>query len=363
MKSLAKEGFDLAHHPERSRRIVMSGKAINWFLVVFLLMVEQLCQGTVATLPNYANEDCTLQVYLPREVTVKEDNLLLGQVGIIRGSDSFVARASQIPLGRISVPGQEVVIDRTMLLSRLACNGIPSSKVILSGAEKVKIKQQQQTIKGADFVKRASSFLKDNPLTASACQLEPLSIPQDFAVAGAGKDIELCPSIFLSKTRAGAQISTDGQAKVQIAILQGGKQVGVREITFRLKYNCRTAVAQVDIPAGIVITSENVRIENTISSYPEAADWKPPYGLITSRQLPANTVISANMIVPASRPVVVKRNRSVIIRLEKPGLLVTAIGKTLEDGRAGEHIKVRNMDSQRIIVARVNEDGTVEPVL
>lgn len=335
----------------------MSGKTINCFLVVLLLTVEQLCQGTATLPPNDANEDCTLQVYLPREVTVKEDYLLLGQVGIIRGSNSFVARASQIPLGRISVPGQEVVIDRTMVLSRLACNGIPSSKVTLSGAEKVKIKQQQQTIKGADFVKRASLFLKDNPLTASACQLEPVSMPQDFAVAGAGKDkdIELRPLL--------AQTSTGGQAKVQIAIFQGGRQMGVREIAFRLKYNCRTAVVQVDIPAGTVITSENVRIENTISSYPEAADWKPPYGLITSRNLPANTVISANMIVPASRPVVVERNRNVIIRLEKPGLLVTAIGKTLEDGRAGEHIKVRNMDSQRIIVARVNEDGTVEPVL
>jgi flagella basal body P-ring formation protein FlgA len=69
------------------------------------------------------------------------------------------------------------------------------------------------------------------------------------------------------------------------------------------------------------------------------------------------------MVAPAGRPVVVGRNQSVIIRLEKPGLLVTAVGKTLENGRAGEHIKVRNVDSQRIILARVNEDGTVEPVL
>jgi flagella basal body P-ring formation protein FlgA len=353
MKSLDKEWFDFAHHPERSRRIVMSSRAIN-IILVFLLTLEQLCQASVACPAADAN-DCTLQIYLPREVIVKEDCLLLGQVSIIRGSDPFVAAASKIPLGQFSAPGREVVIDRSMVLSRLACNGIPSSKVTLLGAEKVKVKQQQQTIKGSDFVKQASSFLKGNPLTASACRLEPLSIPKDFAVPGDSNNMELRPRL--------AGTCPSDQANVQIVVLQEGKQIGSREVTFRLKYNYRAAVTLADIPAGSLINSENVRIENTISSQPEPTDWKPPYGLVARRHLPANTVIGANMMGPASRPVVVGRNQSVVIRLEKPGLLVTAVGKALEDGRAGGQIKVRNVDSQRIILARVNEDGTVEPVL
>ncbi|MHC4087226.1 MAG: flagella basal body P-ring formation protein FlgA [Planctomycetota bacterium] len=35
----------------------------------------------------------------------------------------------------------------------------------------------------------------------------------------------------------------------------------------------------------------------------------------------------------------------------------------MQEGRTGEYIKVRNLNSQRIILARVKEDGTVEPVL
>jgi flagella basal body P-ring formation protein FlgA len=289
---------------------------------------------------------------LPREVTVDANCLLLGQVGIIRGSDDFIVRASRIPLGRISVPGQEIVIDRPTVLSRLACNGITSSKVTLLGAEKVKVKQQQETIKGDDFVKRATAFLKDNP---QICQLETLSTPEDFGLPGAGIGIELRPRL--------AQTSAGSQVKVEIAVFQEGKRIGLREVSFRAKYNCRRAVAVVDVPAGSLISSENVKIENTISSQPEATDWKPPYGLVAKRHLPANTVIAANMAGPANPPVVVERNRSVVIRLEKPGLLVTAVGKALENGRAGEQIKVRNVDSQRIILVRVNEDGTVEPVL
>jgi len=331
----------------------MSSRAINIVMVVSLVTFAQVCEADQTA--DDSKKDCALQVYLPREVTITDNCLRLGQVSLIRGSDNLVARASEIPLGRISVPGQEVVIDRPTVLSRLASNGIPASKVTFAGAETVKVKQQQQTIKGTEFVRLASSFLKENPLAASVCQSEPIWMPQDFAVPGDSNNLQLCPRLV--RTYPG------NQAKVQIVVLQGGKQIAVREVAFRLKYNCRTAVALVDIPTGAVINSENVKIENTVSNYPEPADWKPPYGLIAKRHLLANTVLAAYMVGPASQPVIVGRNQNVIIRIERPGLLVTAIGKTLEDGRTGECIKVRNADSQRIILVRVNEDGTVEPVL
>ncbi|MHC4762939.1 MAG: flagellar basal body P-ring formation chaperone FlgA, partial [Planctomycetota bacterium] len=60
--------------------------------------------------------------------------------------------------------------------------------------------------------------------------------------------------------------------------------------------------------------------------------------------------------------ILLKRNQNVVIKVDRLGLLITAIGKTMQDGRVGEYIKVRNVDSQRIIMAKVSEDGSVEPV-
>ncbi|MHC4096376.1 MAG: flagellar basal body P-ring formation chaperone FlgA [Planctomycetota bacterium] len=70
-----------------------------------------------------------------------------------------------------------------------------------------------------------------------------------------------------------------------------------------------------------------------------------------------------HMVGPVKPAVIVRRNQNVVIRIERPLLLITAIGKTMQEGRTGEYIKVRNLNSQRIILARVKEDGTVEPVL
>ena len=132
----------------------MSGKISNKIqkhkitaIAVICLVITPclLCRASV----NKADElqtDSHIKVYLPREVTIKDSNLKLGQISFINGSESLAVKANGIAMGRISIPGQKIVIDRTMVLSRLACNGIPASKVILTGSEKITVKQQNHTV-------------------------------------------------------------------------------------------------------------------------------------------------------------------------------------------------------------------------
>jgi flagella basal body P-ring formation protein FlgA len=332
----------------------MNSKAVRIVVINWLVVMAQLWP-TWAYGETAPEKDFPLKVYLPREVEIKGDAIKLGKVGIVRGKESFVAQASEIALGRITVPGQKIVVDRSMVLSRLACNGIPASQVTLTGAEETTISQEQRTIRGDRFIEVASAFLKENPPAGSVCQCHPIRIPSDLIIPGAGKDIEFSPRLATSGGR--------NRVDVEIAVLADGNAIAAREVPFRLKYDCRTAVTVGDIGAGEVISPENVKIGKTISNYPEPADWKPPYGLITKRPLPANTVLRPYMVGSVKPAVVVERNQTVVIRIERPGLLITAIGKAVQDGRAGGYIKVRNVDSRRIILARVNEDGTVAPVL
>jgi flagella basal body P-ring formation protein FlgA len=334
--------------------MIMNSKPISIVVITCLLTTVQFSRASAEDKVEGLQKDVSLQVYLPREVTIKDSNFTLGQVSIMRGAEALVTMASEIALGRISVPGQRIAVDRSAVLSRLACNGIPASKVTLTGAEKVTVKRQQQIIKGNKFVELASAFLKENPSTGSVCQLTPVRIPTDLVVSGTNSDIKL------SRRLVGR--AAGNRAKVQTVVLVDGKQIGTREVTFLLKYSCRRVVALVDIPKGAAISPANVKVEETVSNYREPADWCLPYGLIARRRIAANSVIHSHMVGPVKPQVLLKRNQRVVIRIERSGLLVTAIGKAIQDGRAGEHIKVRNVDSKRIILARVNEDGTVEPV-
>ena len=325
----------------------MRNSTISIVLTIFLLV-------SADSKADAEQADSALQIHLPREITIEGSVPNLGQVTIIRGEEGLMAKAERITLGRISAPGQKIIVDRSIVLSRLACSGIPASEVTLTGAERITVSQQHQIIKGSEFVEKALAFLKKNPPEASICQYEPIRTPQDLILSDISEDIRV--SCHLAKS------NIKNRAEVIVSVFSGDKKVGVREIAFSLKYNCRKLVAQVDIPLGTVISPENVKIKKTISNYPEPAGWTVPYGFVAKRRLPANIVIRPDMVGPAKPKVLLKRNQNVVIKVDKPGLLITAIGKTMQDGRIGEYIRVRNATSQRIIMAKVREDGSVEPV-
>lgn len=345
-KSTRAQGYKCTGSQEHKRiRIV-----IPCVLIGFALFCRAFAGGAA----NSTKEDYALKIYLPREITVNDEAIILGEVSIIRGKESLVSRASGISLGRISMPGQSIVVDRPTVLSRLACNGISASEVTLAGAKKVIVRQKQQIIQTSKLVELAREFLVEHLPEGTECQVEPIRAPTDLVVPGDVKDVKLSPR--LSGETSG------GQGKVEIVVVGDGKKIGVCEVSFGLKYNSRISVALVDIPAGGTIGPENIRIEKVLSDSPEACDWREPYGLVARRRIAADTVIRSKMVGLRKADVIVKRNRAVVIQYESPVLLVTAVGKAMQDGRAGEYIKVRNVDSQRIILAKVNEDGTVEPV-
>lgn len=342
----------------KRKRTVAQGHRCRRALFVCALMSSILfCLASANIEARDVQKDSRLQVYLPREVTIKDDIISLGEVSIIRGDPcegGLQAKASKIPLGRISVPGQEIVIERSMILSRLACSGVPVSQVTLTGAEEITIKREHKIIKSSEFVELADEFLKKNPPSGSVCEWEAIRAPKDLVVSEKSTEIKLVPAF--------AKDAAKNQAKVEIAVVQNGKTVGKYEVTFLLKYKCHKVVTLVDIPAGEVISSRNIKVENDISNQPEPVDWKPPYGLIAKRPLAAKTVLQANMVGPVKPEIIIERNQNVVIRIESPLLVVTAMGKAMQDGREGEYIKVRNQDSQRIVLAKVREDGTVEPI-
>lgn len=156
--------------------------------------------------------------------------------------------------------------------------------------------------------------------------------------------------------------NTNGQAVVEVSIAADGKQIETRQVIFRPKYNIRRAVTMTDVKEGDVLTADNTKIEDCLSDAPEPTNQSTPYGLVATRNLPAGTVVDSKMAKSPQPPVVIERNQNVIIRIERAGLVVTAMGKATQQGKIGEYIKVKNNDSQRVIMAKVNEDGTVEPV-
>ena len=320
------------------------------FLVAAMLPASAFCAGAGAE-----PAETPLQVHLLREVTVQGSLLTLGQISVIRGEPSQVAAASTIGLGQLSTPGQRAVLDRPTILSRLASLGILAEKVRLTGAETVAVRRFHQVLGSDEFIEVGRTFLRQHPPAPMVCEMIPTVKPKDLVLSGAVEDLQVVPRFV----RSGAR----GHVAVQIVVAADGKEIGTRDILFRLKYQCRRAVTAREIAEGTVLTPEDVKVETVVSDGPESAGWRPPYGLVAIRTLAENTELRTDMVSAAQAPVLIRRNETIVIRIERPGLTVTAVGTALQEGRTGEHVKVRNSDSNRVIVCKVNADGTVEPVL
>jgi flagella basal body P-ring formation protein FlgA len=331
----------------------MIRNVIRVVVIIISVAAVRLCSASETVSTDDSFREPVLHIHLPREASVESTSFNLGQVGIILGDPSLAGKASGIGLGRFSVPGQKIVMDRAVLLNRLASSGIPASQVSLTGAEQVTVQRRHQIITAEEVIEFADMFLK-KCMPASVGRFEPVRVPKDLVLAGGSDSVELSARL----ARGGAR----NQAKVEIAVLRDEKQIATREAVFRLQYNSHRMVAANDIPRGAMLSPENVKIEESLADRPEPADWKPPYGAVVKRPIAAGSPISSRMIGPARPRVLVKRNETVVIQVDKPGLLVTAVGKALQDGPAGQFIKVQNVDSKRIILAKVNDDGTVEPV-
>jgi len=312
---------------------------------------------SLACSPVFSKAEPVLRIYLPREVQVQDEEITLGEVAVIRGQGDAVGPAEGINLGRFAMPSQQMVISRAMILGRLAGSGFDASAVEFSGAEKVMVRQNIQIVRGERIVQVAETFVKGNLQDKSACRYEAVGRTADFVLPAEAQKIELVPSLVAG----GAQNRT----RVSVAVYADGKEIGRREVEFRLEYFCREAVALREIAAGEIITKDNVKITEEISSDAEPSDWQAPYGLAAVRRIAANSTITRGMAGPVRREVVVRRNGHVAVVFERPGLSVTAVGKAMEDGRAGDCIKVRMQikDSPRIIYAKVNDNGTVEPLM
>jgi len=328
-----------------------------------LILVLGLCCIMVVTVPAQTSVGETddpdgvssLQVHLPREITVRDSFLYLGQVAVVRGSGTLISQARELGMGRFSTPGQRVVLDRATILSRLASLGVPTEKVRFTGAEAVTVRRQQEIVETQDFIDQAEEFIRQHTSGFTVREIIALSRPKSLVLGGQSQDVQLKPQFVRSPS--------SGLVTVQVQVLVDGKNIGTRTIPFRLKYECRQAVAVADIAEGAALTPNNIRIETRVSDRPEPAGWKPPYGLLATHALVANTEIRDDMIGTIQSSIVVRRNETVMIRLERPGFSVTAVGTALQEAHAGETLKVRNDDSRRVIVCKVNVDGTVEPML
>jgi flagella basal body P-ring formation protein FlgA len=321
-------------------------KALRWILAAAAVLLAASAAAADDALPR-------LRVHLPRTVTVEADAIRLGMISVVRAEDEALERlATDLPMGRSPWDREELVIDRPTVLGRLASQGLKGDCVELTGADRVVITRRHAAVGAEDLVRAAKAFLEEQSPAPKGCAWRLLREPEALAVPAGGKT-DLVPRRL---PRA-----VDGEACIEVAAAVEGRQIGAVQLVFRLGHPHYRLVAVADVPVGSPVRPDNTEMQTVLKDQPQPGTWAPPYGQVALRPIRAGEAVDPNLVRPSQPKLLVRRNDNVVMRITGELFQVTDIGQAQENGYQGELIRVRNVGSGRIIIARVMADGSVEP--
>lgn len=312
-----------------------------------------LATGLVLLLAGYARAQSPVKIYLPRRMVLQAENLTVGDVCIVACRDeTLLARVKAVSLGRGPLSRESLEIDRVVILSRLASNGIDRSGVTLTGAAQVQVRRPETHVEAQKVLQAAREAIKNTDQEGEELSWQVVSQAKDLyypRIAGA---------------RIESRIEKSGSDSVWVVVeATSGRQVlASQKIEFRRLKEVQQRVATRDIPAGVPLTSENTRLR-TIRTTGRSATETAALGQITRSRIAEGRSISKTMVRDFQAAPIVRRNQPVLMKIEGETFQIQAAGVALQDGKTGDIIQVRNIDSKQVVIARISEDGSVHPVI
>ena len=324
-------------------------------------MTKRLCSGlvftlTVAFLWVWPAAPCAARSAIIRvhdRVAIDSDEVLLGQIAGIEGSDTrWIQQLKGIVIGRAPLPGKTRQYDQHYLQMRLKQHHVDLSSVILEVPQIVEVVRSAVKIEKTELKQIISDFILHN-------------ISQDNKTVRI-KEIRVPQSVILPK----------GRVAYKVAAPRSGELKGKCSIAVDFSVNGHSqkkvwATATIEILGPVVVTrrplgrhkpiaEDDIELQTMdLSDLPDGvvADPEAVLGKRTRRAIGAQTPLRADLI---ELPPLVKRGDLVVIIAETNGLKITTLGQVKKRGRLGERIPVVNMDSKKILYARVIDSKTVK---
>lgn len=134
------------------------------------------------------------------------------------------------------------------------------------------------------------------------------------------------------------------------------------EANLRAEWQLPVLVSRQRIAAGSLLGEDDVGTSSRVlpAGGDYLADPAALAGWSARRSIKPGEVLRQRMLLAAS---VVKRNQPVEIVASREGVVVRMEGLALDNGQAGQLIRVRNAQTQKVIHARVSGAGRVSPEL
>ena len=317
------------------------------FILLFFLF-----SGTAFSAGNSYSISQQVKILLPQSSVINSDEYTLGEIAQIEGENILMLdKLTEIIIGKSPLPGRNLTVTRSLILSRLRSKGINVKHLDFPGSDKTVIQRAALKISGSDIEQVVLKHIKD---TNKNLDLKPRLLAK-------------IRDIFLPRGQVSYVISSKGKYKKEggyrnydVEFSINGKPVRTVPVRTYLKIYKEVYVARDTIKREQLIEeSDLLKIRKNVDRIPReyVTDKDQLIGKITTRTInPSETISVKTLAIPP----LVKSGDRIQIVYETPFLRLSAPGISLSKGRKGERIPVKNSDSKLVVFATVKTRNIVQ---
>ena len=287
------------------------------------------------------------------QVEIETDEVLLGQIASFESADTQgIQQLKDIVIGKAPSPGKIRHYNQRHLKMRLKQHHVNLADVTLAGSRSTRISRAHVEIAKHEIEKIISDYITQN-------------ISQEDRTVRI-KEIKVSEKVALSKGRIAYKVTAPGMRP-----LTGTCSVAVdfsvnghfeKKVWATVKVEVWGSVVVTRKPLGRYkpITEDDILLQTmdlTQLSSNVVTDPEMVLGKRTKRAIGAQTPLRADSI---ELPPLVKRGDLVVIVARSKGLKITTRGLVKKKGRLGDRIPVVNVDSKKVVYARVIDSNTVQ---
>ena len=322
-----------------------------------------------------ADAQAPVRIALRGQVVVNRSAVVLADVADIDGDSTLAQRLKTLPLGHVAVDGEPVTMDRAALQRWIvACLSTGSDTFVLAGARQAQIHLATAHV-GGDQIGRVAQDKMREALASSGLQVQVALVqtPADLAIPPGRLDLRVRP---LPAARWAADV---GNGKPIDAVLAKRQTVWVDvwvddafvralPVSLELAAYGPAYVSARPLPAGRAVDAAH-RDADGFSV--ETVDWTdrrslplavgaasaPDDSLLLRRPLAAGQALQRGDV---AQEALVVRGQPATLRSIDGDIELESQVEVLEDGMAGQRVRVRRPNTSAAIVAEVTGRRRVE---
>jgi len=288
-------------------------------------------------------------VKLRPQASVKSSAPILGDIADLSGDDEkLLAQLARTPLGTIA---DARLLSRSEIVALIKNAAANPEEVIVTGAEFTKVFAGTRTPEAAEI----ATVLKSHLASVTQWREEEIEI----------RSIDNLKAILLPEGELQLRVVSRGvpasfkSTLFSVEAVQDGKPL--RTFWVKADVRVKAQVVQVAKPVAFrsVLKADDLREQLCDIEDPRATYFRTTaeaVGKVARRALGPGELLGQNSV---EQPGLVRSGETVRLLVESGGLRMTVLARALQNGKLGDPIKVRNIDSDRVITAVITGRGEV----